>query len=354
MEADCLLIDLGSSQIEYGLSLKNLDAPKVLSSFVSGSNQSFSPEPPTGDDVKSVFTNDEVNDWDNLDKMFKHIVDDCSSGDPLTVVVSCGNGLSKEHSQKLILRLFEDFEHTVGVFMISKTQVSALGKGIQNGFCIHIGDGGTTYMPIYGGLTNPVFWGRSSLGGSTITSSLAQLIEEKNSQLTSQKYYTTVKQYKERYCRVSSNFEVEFQSVVPSSKEIKIGFETLSLDQELFVSSEVLFKPNLFLDDQISLQHKISDAIFECPLDCRSTFVKNMYLFGKTAKLHGIAQRLESELQDIHPDIFQDVKIHNLSGENTTWNGLTRLIEADEIENYFVSRADYEESGPVITRRFFL
>ena len=98
--------------------------------------------------------------------------------------------------------------------------------------------------------------------------------------------------------------------------------------------------------------HKmLFDSIQKCDIDVRRDLNMNTVLSGGTTTLPQIEERLHSEMVSLSP-ARRDVKvIAPPERKYSVWIGGSILASLSTFQNMWITRAEYEESGPSIVHK---
>jgi actin beta/gamma 1 len=98
---------------------------------------------------------------------------------------------------------------------------------------------------------------------------------------------------------------------------------------------------------------ELADAIFRCDVDVRSDFTSNIVLAGGTTLLPGFKERLLDELRGGLPGRASlPLKVVALpERHHGAWIGGSLLASHSSFADQWVSKQEYEESGPAVVQR---
>jgi len=100
----------------------------------------------------------------------------------------------------------------------------------------------------------------------------------------------------------------------------------------------------------------ISQVIGKCPKAFERLLYQNIVLTGGNTKFGGFKERVETELQSLKP---QDCELNVEVLDNATsqvWRGLRDFCDkrSSLFEQHVVTRKEYHEEGPRISKKFYL
>ncbi|XP_024989001.1 actin-related protein 8-like isoform X1 [Cynara cardunculus var. scolymus] len=206
------------------------------------------------------------------------------------------------------------------VCTVNQETLALFASRRTSGILVNIGYHKTQVFPILHGYTrHEVVSVR--VGGSDLTRYLWRQLLQRNVYVPSLK---SVSSLKENLCYVALDYEAELQKDTEASYQVgSEGWYTLK--QERFQTGEVLFLPHIAGRRFMGLHQAVGHCI-ECQAK-RSTGDHNWYktivLAGGTARLPGLAERLDKELHDLlPPNISHGIRvIQSPYGADAAWHG---------------------------------
>mmetsp|Transcript_113432 Transcript_113432/g.201151 ORF Transcript_113432/g.201151 Transcript_113432/m.201151 type:complete len:94 (+) Transcript_113432:2-283(+) len=88
-----------------------------------------------------------------------------------------------------------------------------------------------------------------------------------------------------------------------------------------------------------------------CDVDIRKDLYRNVVLSGGTTLLAGIEKRMTAELTALAPQTMQ-IKVSAPEGRKfSTWIGGSILCSLNPFQQMWISKGEYDESGPTIVHR---
>ena len=87
--------------------------------------------------------------------------------------------------------------------------------------------------------------------------------------------------------------------------------------------------------------------------DVRKDLCNNIILGGGTSMFNGLAERLTKEVKAIVPDFLKE-EVHVIASPErkfATWIGGSILSSISTFESKWITKTEYEESGPAIVHR---
>jgi len=236
------------------------------------------------------------------------------------------------------------------VYIAIQAVLSLYASGRTTGVVLDSGDGVSHTVPIYEGFSIPQAVGRLDLSGREITEYLARLLTERGYSFTSTAEREIVRDIKEKLCFVSydpSNLKVEEKEyLLPDGNVILIGDERSR-------ACEPLFRPDLLgMDFTEGVQKILFDSVMKSDVDLRKDLFSNIVLSGGTTMFEGFSHRLEKEVTQLIGSNNVSVKVSAPEQRNfSVWSGGSILASLKTFDQMWISKKEYEESGPSIVHR---
>lgn len=299
-----------------------------------------------------------IKDWDAMEDLLHYVLYTglgWEIGNEGQILFTDPLSTPKAVRERLVQLMFETFNIS-GFYASEQAVLSLYAVGRISGCTVDIGHGKIDIAPVCEGAVQHIASKRFEIGGIDLTKLLAQELRKSNPLVSID--ISEVEKLKEQYASCADDqFAYEgIQRSCPAEKHTLPDGQVITIGKEKYLVGEALFQPSILGLEEYGIVEQLVRSISSVSSENQRQLLENTVLCGGTSSMLGFEDRFQKEANlcssSIRPSLVKPPEYmpENLP-KNSAWMGGAILAKVVFPQNQHVTKADYDETGPVIVHK---
>ncbi|CAF3197517.1 unnamed protein product [Rotaria sp. Silwood2] len=149
-----------------------------------------------------------------------------------------------------------------------------------------------------------------------------------------------------------AKFQIKIQQYYFAANNYQLpDGQIITIGNERFRCPEALFAPATVGREESGIAEMVYNTIMKCDIDIRKELYANTILSGGTTMFPGIADRMQKEITSLAPSAMKIRVVAPPERKYAVWIGGSILSSLSTFQTMWISKQEYDESGPSIVHR---
>ena len=196
---------------------------------------------------------------------------------------------------------------------------------------------------------------RLVLAGRDLTEYMMKTLTERGYSFTTTAEREIVRDVIVKLSYIAVDFETEMKAASESSDkeepyELPVGI-IFTVGSVRFCCPEVLFQPSFVGKEDSGIHDTTVQSIMKCVVDSRKDLHAIVVLSGGSTLFQGIGERMTKEFNALAPSTMKIKVVAPPERKYSVWIGGSILSSLSTFQQMWISKGEYDESGPTIVHR---
>jgi actin-related protein len=286
-----------------------------------------------------------VTDWDGWTALLKRAYQELGVSAQGTNLMLAEAPLNPKANRERMTSIAFESIGVSGMYLANQAALALYSTGRNTGMVLQSGGGVSHAVPIHEGYVLPHATIRLDLAGRDLDDYMQKLLAERGYSVDKD----TARQIKEQIGCVALDFEQAMQN--PGEASATVGNKTYTIGKERFRCPETLFQPAFIGMESAGIHEMTYNSIAKCDVDIRKSLYANTVLAGGSTLFPGLPERMKQEIAALAPPTMRIKIVAEPDRDNLTFKGGAYLAGLDTFARMWITRQDFDSSGPSIVHR---